>query len=76
MSKIKMHSYQKLRKNSKVSRRKISCYRKKISNRDRLELITPLQMNGVGDAYSVGRIDYDFATGDLFEYDDNYLLVE
>ena len=34
------------------------------------EVINPLQRKGVGDAFLAGRIDHDFITGQVFEYED------
>jgi len=32
--------------------------------------INPLQQRGVGDAYLAGKIDHDFATGEIDDYQD------
>lgn len=32
-------------------------------------VINSLQKKGVSDAYLAGKIDYDYATGEIFDYD-------
>ena len=32
--------------------------------------VNPIQRRGVGDAYLAGMIDHDFATGEVYDYED------
>lgn len=32
--------------------------------------VNPMQRKGVGDAYLIGMIEHDFATGEIYDYDE------
>ncbi len=70
MGETERHHYLQKAKQEKVFGREIDGRRIKLPKRYHQKEINPLQRKGVGDAYLAGKIDHDFATGEVYDHED------
>jgi hypothetical protein len=66
MGGIERHHYLQKARQGKIFGKEIDKRRIKLPNRYHQKEINPLQSKGVGDAYLAGKIDRDFATGEVY----------
>ena len=70
MGDIERHHYLQRAKQKKIFGREIDDSRIELPKRYHRQVINPLQRKRVGDAYLAGKIDHDFATEEVYDYED------
>ena len=72
MGEVEQHHYLQRAKQKKIFGREIDDRTIELPKRYHRQVINPLQGKGVGDAYLAGRIDHDFATEEVYDYENEY----
>ena len=70
MGETEKHHYLQKAKQKRLFGKEIDSRRIELPKRYHRRKVNPLQRKGVGDAYLAGMIDHDFATGEVYDYED------
>lgn len=70
MGKIDRHHYWQKQKQIDTFGKVVDDRRIELPSRYHEKKVNPIQRKGVGDAYLAGMIDHDFATGEIYDYEE------
>ena len=76
MGEVERHHYFQRAKQEKLFGKEIDRRKIELPKRYHREVINPLQRKGVGDAYLAGKINHDFASEEVYDYEDQYYESE
>jgi len=71
MGKIDRHHYLQRKKQIDIFGKEVDHRSIELPSRYHEKKVNPIQRKGVGDAYLAGMIDHDFATGEIYEGEDD-----